>query len=197
MGDVTGVRARPGGTVTLRFTDTGFRAVARPRGSVGRVVDALLGDAGCAVSLLVAVLAGGFAVHQAERGQIGAALVLGSLAAPFAVVVLTRLVVEAVGHAVLVVAVVGAVLLSPLLLLFPGMRRRVTAWWKREAPASLLGRHIGVEEIEPVSVTRDGPTVTVVLLVAGQRVRYRAGVALEREFRTLLSAPRPTTRVGP
>jgi hypothetical protein len=84
-----------------------------------------------------------------------------------------------------------------LLLLLPWTRRRAKEWWRRKPPTGLLDRHIFVAEVEPVSVTRDGSTVTVVLMVAGQRVRYRAGDALEREFRTLLSAHRPATGVGP
>jgi uncharacterized membrane protein YgdD (TMEM256/DUF423 family) len=200
MNDVTGVRAKPGGRVTLRFTGNGFRAVPRPRSTAGRMADALLCDAGCAVSLLVAVLAGAFAAHRWETGETEAALVLAAVAAPFAVVVVTRVVIEAVGHAVLLLVVAGAVLFSPLLL-FPGVRRRARAWWKRDTPSGkgLLDRHIFVDEIEPVSVTRDGSTVTVVLMVGEHRARYRSsdGDALEGEFRALLSAPRPATGVGP
>jgi hypothetical protein len=97
MGDVTGVRAKPGGAVTLRFTDTGFRAVPRPRGAMGRVVDAVLGDAFCAVSLVVAAFAGSFASYRWGEGETEVALVFGVLAVPFALVVLTRVVVEVVG----------------------------------------------------------------------------------------------------
>ena len=37
MTDVTGVRARPGGRVTLRFTGTGYRALPQPAGTQVRV----------------------------------------------------------------------------------------------------------------------------------------------------------------
>lgn len=193
MGDVTGVRAKPGGAVTLRFTENGFRAVPRPQGAGGRFLDVVLGDVFCAVSLVVAAFAGSFASYRWGEGEVEVALVFGVLAAPFALVVLTRVVVEVVGHAAFLLMVVGMM----LLLLVPWTRRRAKAWWRKKPPASLLDRHIFVEEVEPASVTRDGSTVTVVLEVAGQRVRYRAGDALEREFRALLSAPRPTTGVGP
>jgi hypothetical protein len=66
---------------------------------------------------------------------------------------------------------------------------------------SHLDRRIPVTDPEPVSVDRDGRTVTVLVLVDGDPIRYRArgsdGDALEREFRTMLSAPRPATGVGP
>jgi hypothetical protein len=197
MGDVTGVRARPGGRVTLRFTDSGFRAVARPQGPVGKVVDRLLGDLGCGLCLLVVVLAGGVAAHLWETGDTGVALVLATVAAPCAVVVLTRVVVEIVGHAVFVVGLVGAVLLAPLLL-FPGVRAWARAWWKKEP--SRLDRLIPVSAVEPVKVTRDGRTVTVTVLVDGRPVAYSArdgaGDSLDREFRAMLSARGTATGIG-
>ncbi|GAA1031935.1 hypothetical protein GCM10009557_28770 [Virgisporangium ochraceum] len=187
--------------MTLRFTDAGFRAVPRPQGAWGRFLDVALGDAACAVSLAVAVVAGGFAAHQAENDQFEIAAMLGLVAAPFALVVLTRVVVEVVGHAVLLVMFLGAVLFSPLLL-FPGVRRRARRWWKKEPTGPLnLDRLIPVCDLEPVSVDRTGRRVTVTVLVDGRPVAYEArdgaGERLEGEFRALLSAPRPATGVGP
>jgi hypothetical protein len=197
MTDVTGVRARPGGRVTLRFTGTGYRALPKPsRYEIW--ADRLLGDATAGVSVIVLIVCGGLAAYLWQEDAKPVAAGLGVICAPCVILLLARAAVEIVGHLFLVVAVVGAVILAPFLV-FPGVRRRAKAWWGRKPSESHVDRMIRATDLEPVSVERDGRTVTVVVLIDGDRVAYTAhekdGDALEREFRDMLS--RPAAGVGP
>jgi hypothetical protein len=195
MTDVTGVRARPGGRVTLRFTGTGYRALPQPaRHEVWG--DRLLGDATAGISVLVLIVLGVLASYLWQEDAKPVAAGLGILCVPFLLLLLARAAVEAVGWLFLAAAVVGAVLFAPLLVL-PGFRRQVKEWWTRKPAESHVDKRIRVTDVHPVSVERKGRGVTVTVLIDGDLVRYEAedGDALEREFQAMLSGP--ATRVGP
>ncbi len=197
MTDVTGVRARPGGRVTLRFTGTGYRALPKPsRYEIWS--DRLLGDATAGVSVVVLIVCGGLAAYLWQEDAKPVAAGLGVICVPCVILLLARAAVEIAGHLFLVVALVGAVILAPFLV-FPGVRRWARGWWGRKPSGSHVDRTIGVTDLELSSVKRDGRTVTVVVLIDGDPVAYTAhendGDALEREFHAMLS--RPATGVGP
>lgn len=184
MGDITGVRARPGGRVTLRFSDDSYRALPYPK-RTEKALDLVLGDGAVGVSVLVFLLLGGFATYQWTEGHHALAGTLAAVVAPFAVILLIRAVVEIAAHAALVLVLAAVVVLSPLLLI-PRVRATAKRWWKREPKEALLNKRIRATEVE--AFEPDGKGVAVTL--KGQRVRYTAddGKALEREFRAMMSA---------
>jgi hypothetical protein len=199
MTDVTGVQARPGGQVTLRFTETGYRALPRPT-KAEAWGDRLLGDATAGISVVVLIVLGVAAGHLWRADVKPVAIGLLVLCAPCVLVLLARAAAEIVGHLYLLGALVGAVVLAPLLV-FPAFRRRARRWWKGEPAGSHVDSQIAATRVEPVSVKRDGDSVTVTVLVDDDAIRYTAtgaqGEALEREFHAMLSAPRPATGIGP
>jgi hypothetical protein len=197
MTDVTGVRARPGGRVTLRFTGTGYRALPQPK-RLEIWGDRLLGDATTGISLVVLIVFGGLAAYLWQEDAKPVSVLLLVICVPCLLVLLARAAIESVGWLFLGAALVGAVLFAPLLL-FPHFRQRAKRWWNRKPAGSHLDKRIRVTDLEPVSVERNGTAVTVTVLIDGARIRYTArdGDALEREFHAMLSTTGPATGVGP
>jgi hypothetical protein len=191
MTDVTGVRARPGGRVTLRFTGTGYRALPQPN-RLEIWGDRLLGDASTGISLVVLIVFGGLAAYLWQEDAKPVSVMLLVICVPCVLVLLVRAAVESVGWLFLAAAVAGAVLFFPLLV-FPGIRKKAKEWWTRKPTESHVGKRIRVTDLEPVAVERNGRAVTVTVLVDGARIRYTArdGDALEREFRAMLSGVGP------
>ncbi len=196
MTDVTGVRARPGGRVTLRFTGTGYRALPQPK-RLEIWGDRLLGDATTGISLVVLIVFGGLAAYLWQEDAKPVSVLLLVICVPCLLVLLARAAIESVGWLFLAAALVGAVLFAPLLL-FPGVRQQAKRWWKRKPAESHLDKRIRVTDLEPVSVERNGTAVTVTVLIDGARIRYTArdGDALEREFRAMLSTTGPAAGVS-
>lgn len=186
MTRVTGVRAEPGGPVTLHFTEDGYRERRAD------VIGWLLDDPGCFTSLLVAAGCGIGAVYAYEYDQTVLAIVLAVLAIPGALVVLVRVLAEVAAELVGYLMIGVIVLMSPLLV-FPAMRRRARAWFRGSDKPTEPSRseRIPAAEVTDAEVRRDGATVTVLLKVRDKRVRYQAtgtaGERLEREIRTLLA----------
>ncbi|MFC7549995.1 hypothetical protein [Plantactinospora sp. GCM10030261] len=186
MARVTGVRAQPGGPVALDFTADGYRVHRRDG-----VINWLLDDLGCFTSLVVAGVFGVGAVYAYEYDLVPLAIVLAALAVPGAFVVTVRLAAE-VAAEVLGYLMIGLTVLASPLLVFPSVRRWARKWWSGSTrPTSTPRRRTPASAVTDAELRRDGATVTVLLEVDGERVRYQAtgiaGERLEGEVRTLLA----------
>jgi hypothetical protein len=183
---VTGVRAQPGGRVTLHFDQAGYRVVRQP----GRL-DLLLGDAGCVISLVLALLFGTGAGFAASRGYLALAIVLGVLALPWTLVVLARLFIailaEVAGYALLALWVI----LLPLLA-FPGVRRwlRARRAARSAGPGPAAHGYVPADSVTTARIQHEADLVTVLVQRGDDAVRYQAaagpGRQLEHHFRTVL-----------
>lgn len=182
------VRAHPGGWVTLSFDPLGFET-RRQTGAVGW----LLGDIGCMTSVLLTAVFGGAAFYAYDAGLFIPAVVLGVLAAPWALVVLVRVLGEAMGEVFGFLMLAAMVLLSPLMV-FPSVRRWVRARRHREAPIRPRpdARRVLTQAVSFATVQRDMDIVTVIVHTDGTPVSFTArggaGMRLEQEFRQLLGA---------
>jgi len=193
---VSGVRAEPGGPVTITFTGGGLAVAPETRGArVARRAGWLVGVPGALLFLVVAVaaaaaggsLSGHHGVQDAAYDVFFAAL------ACIAIVLLVHAAEEALGYAVLAVAVIAL----PLLLV-PGFRRWVGRGL-RGAPAPDRPRNwIAPGRLGAVRVDRQGRAVAAqVSYLDGQQIRYlargRSGRQLATEFERLspLRTPHP------
>jgi hypothetical protein len=184
------VRAHPGGRVALHFDLSGFDVVQR-QGPVGWLLD----DVGCALSVVLSLVFGVGAAYAYDAGETVAAAVLALLAVPWVLAVVARFAGEIVGELLGYALLVGALLLFPLLV-FPSVRRRARAWWKRPskdaAPTGRPGDRVRVEHVRSAVVRRDGDAVTVVVHIGdappvAYTARGSSGSALKAEFRRTLA----------